>query len=467
MGRLYRRHGDGSWYFDIDLPDGRRLRRSTETKDKTVARDRMRRAELDATASHVQAQDPAGNRPRYRLSETLDAVIARIEGEDDGEGTRHYYLTKSRRILTTLGNPMLDEITLDMLEAYVTRRVNRDDEEHGGAKNHTVSKELSVIRRSLKFALRRGWIAALPVFPEISVDYVPKETYLTPEEYRLVLERVAPKRRLWMALGALAGLRKSEIEKVEWANVGEILRVHGTKTKKSRRNLPIAPALRALLDAVPESQRVGRVVEKWPNVRHDLRRACREAHIDKKISPNDLRRTFSSWLVQMNVPTLTVATLMGHASTRMVELVYGRLSPEQLTAAIAAVPALQSGGETLVGRRELAVLIALEQVAGDGWTAEATIGRTPLGSVEARRQQDARRAILPVILRALADAYEEAPAEPPDAVTFAFVTRGGDSNRRPAVKATHRLPAQTRAAVVDGQIDQSSTEMEPKTDDEQ
>jgi integrase len=60
------------------------------------------------------------------------------------------------------------------------------------------------------------------------------------------------------------------------------------------------------------------------------------------VSPNDLRRTFASWLVQNGVPLLTVATLLGHSSTRMVEKVYGRLSAKNMDDAIAALPAFGS-----------------------------------------------------------------------------------------------------------------------------
>ena len=45
-------------------------------------------------------------------------------------------------------------------------------------------------------------------------------------------------------------------------------------------------------------------------------------------TPNDLRRTFASWLKQSGQDSLVVARLMGHTSTRMVELVYGYQQPK-------------------------------------------------------------------------------------------------------------------------------------------
>jgi integrase len=133
--------------------------------------------------------------------------------------------------------------------------------------------------------------------------------------------------------------------------IERLMRVPGTKTDQSRRTIPIAPALEHRLDQVPPAKRRGPVVERWGNVRCDLRAAVRRANAAAAaagsqppepipfVSPNDLRRTFASWLVQQGVPLLTVASLLGHNSTRMVEKVYGRLSAKNLDDAIAVLPA--------------------------------------------------------------------------------------------------------------------------------
>ena len=57
---------------------------------------------------------------------------------------------------------------------------------------------------------------------------------------------------------------------------------------------------------------------------------CYTPLVAQKITPNDLRRTFASLLVQGGTARADVATLMGHASTAMVFKVYGRDTPESL-----------------------------------------------------------------------------------------------------------------------------------------
>ena len=352
MPRFYQRRKGGAWYYDFDSPDGRRIQRSSGTTDKHVARERARQAELAVT--------PAARGRKQRLSDAIDHMIALLV--DKADGTVVMYRQKARRIEHTLGNPMIGVVSLDMLSGYIAKRLDKENAEHGRASPHTVQKELITIRRALKVAHRRGILPALPSFPEFSAKYKPRETWLTPEQFSLVCAEIDPRRRLWAALAALAGCNLSEAEAVDWRTVdleGGKLLVPGTKRETRRRWVPIAPPLRYLLEQVDQKARRGRVAARWGNVRRDLRAAVERANIGimeralkageeswveiPKISPNDLRRTFASWLVQQGVPLLTVASLMGHSSTRMVERVYGKLSKRNFDEAIAALPALSFG----------------------------------------------------------------------------------------------------------------------------
>jgi hypothetical protein len=114
----------------------------------------------------------------------------------------------------------------------------------------------------------------------------------------------------------------------------------GTKTPQSRRKVRIPdPLMPHLLAARPEAG-TGPVVEPWLNIRRDLRAACKRAGIPP-VSANDLRRTFASWMKQQGEDSAVVAKLMGHSSTRMVDLVYGRLNEENYIRAAARLPAFE------------------------------------------------------------------------------------------------------------------------------
>jgi hypothetical protein len=144
-------------------------------------------------------------------------------------------------------------------------------------------------------------------------------------------------RRLWVAIAVGLGARRSEVESRDWAGIDRdagILANHGTRTKGSDRATPIPVELLAELRKIPEASRVGRVVGAWPNVGRDLPEACTLAGIEKA-TPNDLRRTYASWLVNLGAPLKVVANLLGHSSTRMVDLVYGRVADETQRAWVA------------------------------------------------------------------------------------------------------------------------------------
>lgn len=58
------------------------------------------------------------------------------------------------------------------------------------------------------------------------------------------------------------------------------------------------------------------------------------------MSPGDLRRTFASWLKQAGVDSMTVAKLLGHTTSRMMELVHGHLDDAEKKKAVSHLPSL-------------------------------------------------------------------------------------------------------------------------------
>jgi hypothetical protein len=73
----------------------------------------------------------------------------------------------------------------------------------------------------------------------------------------------------------------------------------------------------------------------------DLARASKTAGIPR-VTPNDLRRTFASWLIEAGVTREEVAKMLGHSGTAMVFRVYGRADPEKegesIRRRLAAIP---------------------------------------------------------------------------------------------------------------------------------
>lgn len=350
MGRIYRR-GDTYHAYWTDTR-GTHHRRSLGTKDGRVAAARLRELEL-ATA------DPAAY-STHTLGAALDHLFRAMVAEHAAAATIGSYQQKARHLERLLGQDLrLADVSRDRTTSYVTTRVDE------GAHPSTIYKELVVLRRALKVAIDRGVWTGNPgaVIPKVKQQYRPRDRWLTHHEADAMLAALRPHRRLWAAIALYAGLRDSEVERLRWGRVDRErgwIRVDGTKTEGAHRMVPIPPPLATLLaEAADLAEARGAtgddlVVETWSNVDRDLTaaldRGLHGARVRQPngaapyprrdpISPNDLRRTYASWLVQAGVPLYVVARLLGHTSTRMVERVYGHLATSNYQDAIDAMSA--------------------------------------------------------------------------------------------------------------------------------
>lgn len=276
------------------------------------------------------------------LRNALDDLLSR-GCLDCAADTVSFYRIKSGHLVRLLGGDLpLDRLSSNVVRDYIQTR--RDE----GAKDTTVVKEIITLRRAVKLAHETGRFPANPkeVIPRFRVRYQPREHWLTAKQVRALLRQLGPHRRLWVLLATFTGARLSEVERLRWEHVdlerGWVL-LPGTKTAKARRRVPLASELARALER--EERTTDKVVVRWGNVRRDLAAACARAKIPT-VSANDLRRTFASWLKQAGNDSLVVAKLLGHSSTRMVELVYGHLSTNEYKSAISDLPTLHKGRRT-------------------------------------------------------------------------------------------------------------------------
>ena len=349
MGKLYKR--GKTYYADFYGRDGQRQQRSTRTGDEKVARARLRDFELATTDSAPHA------------TETVDAALTyftRVACAAKPAPTVQCYRNKARHVSRLIGATTLDKLVRQVMDQYVATRLEE------GAHTHSVHKELVVLRGALKSASARGLRVDIAAIPKHRSGYVPRTQYMTPEQFLVLVDHLVvplgPKstdesralhaarkanRVLYCLLIALASPRKGEVEALRWDHVDlarGVMRV--PKGKTISRVVAIHPELRPWLEAYRVN--AGPVVEPWANSVRDLERACSRAGVPK-VNSNDLRRTFASWLVQAGTSSLVVARLLGHTTTRMVDLVYGQLDEATLHAAISRLPGGSHAGVTPSG----------------------------------------------------------------------------------------------------------------------
>lgn len=278
---------------------------------------------------HTQAQ--ASRTLEDALADFLDAAAL-----DKSKHTVASYRLMAGHLARLCGSLTLGRLHVDQVQSYIFARLNE------GAARETVRKELVCLRQALRHSKRRGELRGIDLadlFPPFSAPYKPRDRYLTVEQALALLAKLPPHRQRWVLVAAWAGLRLSEVERLQWVDVDfdqKLLRIRGSKTPGSYRLVGLAPALADFLRPVRALR--GFVVSRWHNVRRDLDLACAEAGV-QRVTPNDLRRSFASWLVQAGVSNFVVSRLLGHMTTKMVDLVYGHLGRDTLTEAVAQLPA--------------------------------------------------------------------------------------------------------------------------------
>jgi hypothetical protein len=167
------------------------------------------------------------------------------------------------------------------------------------------------------------------VRPEtLRATYRPRKRALTRPELGGLLSELTPARGAVPAMIVGLGCRWAEAMRLLPSDFeADRVLIRGTKTEGSYRWVPILSLYRPLLEAaLPHLP-----LEPWENVRRDLGRACRRAGIEP-CTPNDLRRTHATLLVEAGVDRDVIRRLLGHTTAAMVDRVYGQPTTEALGA---------------------------------------------------------------------------------------------------------------------------------------
>jgi integrase len=321
------------WWTRVYDAHGQAQRVSTHCTDKAAAAIVARRLEREAANPHHAAQAQA------RLTDALDAVIA-LKEEEVGASKRRpatltFYRSKAGHLVRLLDVPMR-ALTPAAVDAYVSQRRSED------ARDTTIQKELVVLSQALQLAKRRGlWVGDLAAVmpPSLAGDYQPRDRWLRPWELRALLEQLTPDRAARVAFAVATSANWSETDAAQRGDVGATLvQVRGHKRVTRMRQVPVVmPWQRDLLafTAKHAAGVEGALFLPWQNVNRDLRAACARAteatgHPVAPVSTNDLRRTFGMWGRLSGQPLEYLAPMMGHATTTMLQRVYGRLTADHL-----------------------------------------------------------------------------------------------------------------------------------------
>jgi integrase len=305
--------------------NGVRESRPTGQRDKKAAITIIARWNREAADPIHEAADAT------TFGDAVDRFLDDAAGRDLAEATKSIMACKAGHLVRIIAaSRSMSAVTAKTVDTYTKQRLDE------GASRSTIAKELCTLRGVLASARRRGEFAYDPVtvLPHRwGTGYVPRTRWLTREQADKLVAALPPHHaaRIEYTLGT--GGRDGEVERarphedVDWT-AGEV-RIRGTKTRASKRTIPITLLMRPYLERALKGVAPGMGFLPWGNRNRDMATACKRAGIPRA-SMNDLRRSFASWHLHAGVSTYVVSRMLGHTSSTMIERVYGQQNADTL-----------------------------------------------------------------------------------------------------------------------------------------
>jgi integrase len=244
------------------------------------------------------------------------------------------------------GKRLLREIMTESLFDYKRWRLKTDSERTGEpVKISTVNRELSIMRKMMRFAFGKGWILKDVFFNAKVIDAsaeIERHRLLTFDEEKRLLEACGGEREVdytrtrksgkkeaitatisvnnphlkaMIILAIDSGLRRGEIFKISWNDIdfdNGIIRVLGTHTKTERERLaPLSERAKLELEKLKE---ISSGANPFPlkDIKRSFATAKKLAKIDD-LHFHDLRRTAITRWIQQGTPLALAGKFAGHS----------------------------------------------------------------------------------------------------------------------------------------------------------
>lgn len=296
------------------------------------------------------------DRESFRLTESvaeptqddsLEAVYyAYLREKQFSRASLEWQLKSMRLALSMIGRKRIGAITRQDLAA-VLRKYGEDP-----VKPVTVRGRMRVLFTVLRWALRRGYIDALPQLPELPAAIYEVAAPPTPEEAIRIISHASEHIQRVVVLGAKLGIRvgPSELFKLRWDDVDltrGVVRVPAAKKnlREPWREVPIKDSLIGIFQLWREAD--ARLDTPWvihwkgkqvSSISTAWAATLRRAGINRRIRPYDLRHAFATDAIAAGADVGTVARLMGHASPMMVLTHYQHVLTRAKKNAVEALP---------------------------------------------------------------------------------------------------------------------------------
>jgi integrase/recombinase XerC len=232
------------------------------------------------------------------------------------------------------------DVTPKMIDSYLKGLLAR------GLSKRTHNLSRSILGACFKWAVEHRHVRSNPVATSKPIPLArPTPAFLSAAELDALLAKARDTfLEIPVALGALAGLRKGEMERLRWDDVDKdarVLRIEGAKNTRGgtkSRVVPIAVRLAEILERHRDRTKGDGAKSEWVmlnadggrllhNLRARLMALGKAAGIEQHVHPHLLRHTFASQLAMAGVSLWKIARWLGHSQIQTT-MIYAHLAPQ-------------------------------------------------------------------------------------------------------------------------------------------
>jgi integrase len=315
-GGIFEKNGSRFLYISYRDRNGKLRQESTKSESRMVA-ERLLRDRL----GKVEQGLPVAEMKKLKYEDIRKTLIMdyRARGvkmlEEDADGSP--YVWGFEHLDPFFKNRLVRTITTDLLYQFVEKRQKE------GAKNATINRNLSLLRRMMNLARREGKSVQFPYFPMLKENNV-RKGFLTPAQFTKLRDAMPEHLSPLMTFLYFTGCRIGAALAITWSQIelenGRFqLRIEGNQTKNEEPLLlPLPLELNEVLEKMPHEGRLFDV----RNLRKSFQAACVKVGLGVKTGPedwqykglliHDFRRSGVRNLIRSGVPRRIAMKISGH-----------------------------------------------------------------------------------------------------------------------------------------------------------
>jgi integrase len=315
-GGVFEKNGSRFLYISYRDRNGKLRQESTKSESRMVA-ERLLRDRL----TKVEQGLPVAEMKKLKYEDIRKTLIMdyRTRGikmlEEDADGSP--YVWGFEHLDPFFKNHLVRTITTDLLYQFIEKRQKE------GAKNATINRNLSLLRRMMNLARREGKSVMFPYFPMMKENNI-RKGFITPAQFIELREAMPKHLRPLMTFLYFTGCRIGAALAITWSQIesekGRFqLRIEGNQTKNEEPVLlPLPLELNEALEKMPHQ---GRLFDAR-NLRKSFQAACIKVGLGMKTGPkdwqykglliHDFRRSGVRNLIRSGVPRRIAMKISGH-----------------------------------------------------------------------------------------------------------------------------------------------------------